>query len=43
MGALVTVMVSRQLKEGCDVTQDAAAALIAAGWTAPEPKECETV
>ena len=35
MGALVTVMVSPQLKDGCDVTRDAAAALIAGGWTPP--------
>lgn len=43
MGALVTVMVSQQLKDGCDVTQDAAAALITHGWTPPETNESETV
>lgn len=35
MGALVTVMVSPHLADGCDVTDDAAAALVAGGWTAP--------
>lgn len=38
MGALVTVMVSPRLADGCDVAMDAAAALIADGWTAPAAK-----
>lgn len=33
MGALVTVMVSPQLADGCAVTDEAAAALVASGWT----------
>lgn len=39
MGALVTVMVSPQLADGCAVTQDAAAALVADGWTPPGPED----
>ena len=35
MGALVTVMVSPTLADGCTVTKDAVAALVADGWTAP--------
>ena len=35
MGALVTVMVSPHLADGCEVTDGAAAALIAGGWIAP--------
>ena len=35
MGALVTVMVSPHLADGCAVAKDAAAALIADGWTPP--------
>lgn len=36
MGALVTVMVSPKLADGCAVAKDAVTALIADGWTAPE-------
>ena len=36
MGALVTVMVSPQLADGCAVAKDAVAALVADGWTQPE-------
>lgn len=36
MGALVTVMVSPRLRDGCDVVPDAAATLIASGWTPPD-------
>lgn len=36
MGALVTVMVSPKLADGCDVAKDAVAALVADGWTPPE-------
>ncbi|MFC7860708.1 hypothetical protein ACFQ9D_12060 [Arthrobacter koreensis] len=32
----MTVMVSPQLADGCEVTKDAAAALIATGWRAPD-------
>lgn len=35
MGALVTVMVSPRLADGCDVAKDAVAALVADGWTPP--------
>lgn len=35
MGALVTVMVSPKLADGCDVAKDAVAALVADGWTPP--------
>ncbi|GAA3289190.1 hypothetical protein ACFFON_15385 [Arthrobacter citreus] len=35
MGALVTVMVSPHLTDGCAVAKDAAAWLIANGWTEP--------
>ncbi len=36
MGALVTVMVSPHLADGCTVAKDAAAALVADGWRKPE-------
>lgn len=36
MGALVTVMVSPHLTDGCAVAKDAVAALVADGWTPPE-------
>lgn len=36
MGALVTVMVSPKLADGCAVAKDAVAALVADGWTPPE-------
>ena len=39
MGALVTVMVSPKLADGCAVAKDAAAALVADGWTQPEKDE----
>ena len=39
MGALVTVMVSPTLKEGCAVAKDAVAALVAEGWTPPAEAE----
>lgn len=42
MGAIVTVMVSPQLADGCDVTDEAAAALVADGWT-PPPKPPRTL
>jgi hypothetical protein len=35
MGALVTVMVSPHLADGCAVAKDAVAALVADGWTPP--------
>lgn len=35
MGALVTVMVSPHLADGCAVAKDAAAALVADGWRPP--------
>ena len=35
MGALVTVMVSPTLADGCAVAKDAVAALVADGWTPP--------
>lgn len=36
MGALVTVMVSPHLADGCAVAQDAVAALVADGWRQSE-------
>lgn len=39
MGALVTVMVSPHLADGCAVGEEAAAALVADGWTASGPRE----
>lgn len=36
MGALVTVMVSPKLADGCAVAKDAVAALVADGWAPPE-------
>lgn len=36
MGALVTVMVSPHLADGCAVAKDAVAALVADGWKQPE-------
>ena len=41
MGALVTVMVSPTLADGCAVAKDAIAALVADGWTPPETTESE--
>ena len=39
MGALVTVMVSPTLADGCAVAKDAVAALVADGWTPPTVAE----
>ena len=39
MGALVTVMVSPHLADGCAVAQDAVTALVADGWTPPADVE----
>ena len=39
MGALVTVMVSPHLADGCAVAKDAVAALVADGWTPPAEAE----
>lgn len=39
MGALVTVMVPPHLTDGCAVARDAATALVANGWTAPEERK----
>lgn len=36
MGALVTVMLSPHLADGCAVAKDAVAALVADGWKQPE-------
>lgn len=36
MGALVTVMVSQHLADGCAVAKDAVAALVEDGWTPPK-------
>lgn len=41
MGALVTVMVSPKLADGCAVAQDAVAALVADGWTQPNSQQKE--